>query len=294
MLLRRPSEKIPLLFSGPVSPRIPFSDFGRELWRELEFLRENPCSLETGRICPLNFILLFSPERRFSVLTGTIRFEDWLQAAAVRTAQFLAGIGNLISDEQRNSLPHFPVVSHASGLAEFAETVFRHGTAPLALLTGPVVFRNALLLNFIARGSTSAVYRIEWNGELCALKQALPGAEERFRREIALFPELEHHPNFPRLRRFFSGNEPCCVMELCRTGRLVGDYPRFRPGFMNALHFLHRRGILHGDIRRSNLGISACGKPVLMDFSHAKKLDEREKRDFEFQMETEKLKCLLA
>ena len=293
MLLRQPSEKIPLLFSGPVSSGLSFEEFGAELRRELEFLQANPCSLELERFCPLNFLLLFPLERRFAVLSETLCFEDWLHAAAVRSAQFLAGIRNLTSDDQIHDLMRFPVIAHASGLAEFVREIFRVGSASLSLLTAPVRFRDAVLLNFIARGSTSAVYRAEWNEKICAFKQSIPGMENRFRGELSLFAELENQPNFPVVYHTFSGGQPFCLMELCRTG-LRAEKNRHDDGFLNALHFLHERGILHGDIRRSNLGFSAAGTPVLIDFSHAKRFCEQKDWEWKMRKETNKLKCLLA
>lgn len=291
MLLPQLSEKLPLLVSGAFLPEMSFGSFGAEIRRELEFLKENPCSIETERIFPLDLLLVFPRERRAAVLNETLRFEDWLYAASVRIAQFLAGLRTIVSEQQIDSLLSFPVLLRASGLAEFARNVLHSGEASPDLLTEPVICRDAVLLDFIARGSTSAVYRAEWNRKICAFKQALTGFETRFRKELEILSELDPHPNLPTVFFTFSGKDPYCIMELCRTGKCAGKL-QFESGFLRALDFLHERGILHGDIRRSNLGISSRGTPVLIDFSHAVRFCAG--AEMKFRNESEQLKRLLA
>ena len=87
------------------------------------------------------------------------------------------------------------------------------------------------------------------------------------------------------------GPEPYCIMEFCRPAEraeLAAHWAEWREDLAS----LHRYGILHGDIRRSNLGFRADGSPVLFDFSHARRPDAAELRR-ESGREMEKLRTLV-
>ena len=45
--------------------------------------------------------------------------------------------------------------------------------------------------------------------------------------------------------------------------------PGEKAGYLAALEYCHARGILHGDIRLNNLGVSSEGKGKLFDFGNA-------------------------
>ena len=79
-------------------------------------------------------------------------------------------------------------------------------------------------------------------------------------------------------------------MELCRTGRAVAEHAGCESALLSALEYVHGSGLVHGDIRWSNLGIAPSGAPVLLDFSHARAAATPE----ESAAETEKMKRLLA
>ena len=135
-------------------------------------------------------------------------------------------------------------------------------------LTQGMTFGGMEVLNFIAVGSTSLVYRARLNGRECALKLPRPGAEERFSNEVALWRRVKH-PNLPRLFGWGGEDDPHCVMEFCRTGRKAVDAGDVS-GLLRALDYLHGEDLLHGDLRSGNLGVTSDGRPVLLDLSHAR------------------------
>ena len=79
------------------------------------------------------------------------------------------------------------------------------------------------------------------------------------------------HPALPRPLAAEEERDPYCLMEFCGTGRRVLTV--LTPGaFRPALDCLHRHRLIHGDIRRANLGVRPDGGAVLLDFSHARRL----------------------
>ena len=95
--------------------------------------------------------------------------------------------------------------------------------------------------------------------------------------------------HLPKLREWSLDDEPYCVMEYCRTGGAVRGR-ECAAALVSALEYVHGFDLVHGDIRRCNLGIAPSGAPVLLDFSHARTAATPE----EPAAETEKMKLLLA
>lgn len=301
MQLHLLNEAFPALSCGPDSPEEPFSVYAARLSAELMRLQEQPVRhIAFPFVCPLDFLSLFPGERRHALLSGKIYFGDWLYAAAVRLFRLFSALRTVraleLSDEERSAWGRNPLFSTGSGALEFVRKVFS-GEASLTnkavvqLLSAETKWEGMTLKNSIARGSTSLVCRVAYRGMDCALKLPLAGAENRFLHEIHLLREIRHL-NLPRIFRISATDPPYAVLEYCHTGVGIRSFQN-SSGFLDALRFLHAKNILHGDIRRSNLGIRRDGTPVLLDFSHSSKVDSDELRR-KASAETERIKKLMT
>ena len=279
MQLHRLNEGFPALCTGPESPDEPFSGYASRLSGELLRLREQPVRrIALPAFCPLDFLLLFPRERRHALLSGTLCFVDWLHAAAVRLFRLFSALRTVWAaesfDAERSAWERNPLFLTGSGALEFVRMIFSGASLTKAdavrLLSTGTEWEGMTLQNCIARGSTSLVCRVVYQGRDCALKLPLAGAEERFLHEIHILRE-NRHPNLPRTFRISGGTPAYAVLEYCHTGVCVRSIPD-PSGFLEALHFLHAKKILHGDIRLSNLGVRRDGTPVLLDFSHSRKV----------------------
>ena len=286
--LRRPNERFGELHTGFSVRGIGLAELACQLAEELRQLRTERAGLRFEGICPQDFLALFLPARRFAVLDGNAEYGDWRHAAAVKLARAVIGRFSGAPLEKHRS---DPLLADGSGALEFVREVL-NGNAREGVeerLEEPPVWRGMTIRSFAAAGSTSLVYRVGLNDGEYILKVPRPGAEARFRREVELLRRFDH-PHMPGVRAWSLDGEPYCVMELCRTGRAVREIANCESALLSALEYVHGSGLVHGDIRWSNLGIAPSGAPVLLDFSHARTAASPE----EAAAETEKIKRLLA
>ena len=162
---------------------------------------------------------------------------------------------------------------------------------PQAPLTLPCAFGDFELQEEIGRGGMGIVYKA-WDQKLqrhVALKMLLRGSQAsasdlaRFDQEIRAAACL-NHPNIVPI--FAIGNENgqgYFVMKLV-TGRtlaaLVKDGPlppRRAAAYVltiaQAIHHAHARGVLHRDVKPSNILIDADDQPLVTDFGLAKRVE---------------------
>ena len=279
MLLRQLNEAFPAICSGPESPMEPFSVYASRVSGELMRLRAHPVRhIGFSFFCPLDFLLLFPQERRHALFSGTLCFGDWLYAAAVRLFRLFSALRTVRAadsfDAERSAWERNPLFRTGSGALEFVRMIFSGASLTKTeigqLLSSGTEWEGMTLRNSIARGSTSLVCRAVYQERDCVLKLPLAGAEKRFLHEMRFLRE-NRHPNLPRIFRISGASPAYAVLEYCHTGACVRDLPD-SSGFLEALRFLHAKNILHGDIRPSNLGVRRDGTPVLLDFSHSRRV----------------------
>lgn len=136
----------------------------------------------------------------------------------------------------------------------------------------------------IGAGATSIVYLAHDTGlgrrvALKTLPLVRPGDGERLHEEARTMAALDH----PALAQVYGVESwrglPVMVMEYFEAGTLadrlnqgklpVGTVLRIADALLDALVYLHARGVLHRDIKPSNIGITGTGMPKLLDFGLA-------------------------
>ncbi|KAG8909379.1 hypothetical protein FRC01_006979 [Tulasnella sp. 417] len=126
------------------------------------------------------------------------------------------------------------------------------------------------------------VHRTEGEVALKRLRIGGPGTDEqiirRFEREADTWRQLEHPHVLKFLGTYRPGAHLYFVSPFAKNGTVL-DYVRNRPGInrvrllcetSDAIDYLHRENIVHGDIKASNLLISDEGQVMLCDFGLAK------------------------
>ena len=144
----------------------------------------------------------------------------------------------------------------------------------------------------LGRGGMGVVYRAERvaDGNTVALKMMShrllyqPGAVERFKRETRILQSLQHenivqlHDSFGAYRTQF------LVMEFCDgepLNRLIATHGAFSEDVVRrvlgqlagALRCVHHLGLIHGDLKPSNVMLSRSGHVKLTDFGLARVAD---------------------
>lgn len=135
------------------------------------------------------------------------------------------------------------------------------------------------IVAFLGRGGSAEVYRVvhlslPLQGALKILMRSEAAHIERFKRETQLLANLRH-PAFPR---FLGSGEaegrPYMIMELLEPMELPRK-DKFVANFLmsvaEGIKALHKRGIIHRDIKPQNIMRRSDGSPVIIDLGLAKK-----------------------
>jgi hypothetical protein len=144
------------------------------------------------------------------------------------------------------------------------------------------------VLDKIGSGGMAVVYRVKREGQQYALKVPLPHLLEhddfraRFVRELKLAVTLQH-PNLVHIYEVNDGKGawryPYMVMEFVEGETLEARIERRPLDFatagqigaqvLDALHSIHKRGIVHRDIKPGNVMVTRKGNAKVMDFGIA-------------------------
>ena len=138
------------------------------------------------------------------------------------------------------------------------------------------------LLERIGEGGIADVFRSTWQGREVALKVLREpdrvSVARRFAREGRLLQRL-HHPGLVQCFEVLGGDTPALVLELLR-GTALDERLARQPldgneamgvgsAILRVLQHLHERGVVHRDVKSSNIFCTGDNRTVLMDLGLA-------------------------
>jgi hypothetical protein len=214
------------------------------------------------------------------------------------TAWYMAQPVGITAKEPSNSGPNaFAALasscSQAQASAEPASVPVAKSDAVDDLLEGRERWRIPIdelaLERRIGGGAMSSMYRATWEGVTVAVKVAAGcNAMAGWRKEMSTLAQLRH-PNIVRcLGAVSSPPTYCLVLEYCDGGDLYkalkaptrsGLFWDVAEGVATGMHHLHRKMILHRDLKSSNILLDTSGGVRITDFGLAKPIrGSRQKR----------------
>lgn len=134
----------------------------------------------------------------------------------------------------------------------------------------------------LGEGGIAEVWRGEWRGEPVAVKvlrdRTRPNVVRRFLREGRMLQRL-HHPNVVRCRAVMDLDPPALLLELLRGEPLdrrvrrsrlnPAEAERVALDVLRALDHVHQHGIVHRDVKASNVWVEPDGRARLLDLGLA-------------------------
>ncbi len=129
----------------------------------------------------------------------------------------------------------------------------------------------------MGHGASGAVWRARdrWTQTDCAIK-TLDTPHDRVPDEVAVLSSLRH-PNLANIRDYLPGERPAFTMDLVHGQDLsdlggscdAATLARVAADCLDAVAFLHGRGLLHRDIKPQNIRVTPEGRAVLLDLGFA-------------------------
>jgi WD40 repeat protein/predicted Ser/Thr protein kinase len=188
-------------------------------------------------------------------------------------------------------------LSSATGGGALADRDCRRGATAVAADDDTVVPPPAAtasgyeLLEEIGRGGMGVVYRARQLGlnRIVAVKtlrgDATAGRDRRrFQAEAEAVAPLKHPNIVPIYEVGEMAGQPFFAMEFIEGGSLrervkrgplpVAEAVELGETVAAAVHYAHQRGILHRDLKPANVLVDAAGRPRLVDFGLARRLEE--------------------
>lgn len=227
----------------------------------------------------------FPPDRSGAMLDGSFTESDATRYAAAIFYRLLTGTSPYVRLEKTSdfwnterSLDH-DCFSHQifTLLPDIGDRIKRHlSTSEDISRHEASLFYKQLNLDtpfgkiesFIGKGATSSVYAVTLEcGSKAALKMSTEKHRERLKREYSALSANRHR----HVIRAFSYAETAEIggmtMELLTGERTSAEHVF---ALSEGLSHLHRNGIIHGDVKHANTGLTEDGRAVIFDLSHMK------------------------
>ncbi|KAJ7665699.1 kinase-like domain-containing protein [Mycena rosella] len=137
------------------------------------------------------------------------------------------------------------------------------------------------LVGGLGAGGFGTVVKARYEQAVVAIKKVPRGrpglrskwAWDSFRWEVLVHSLMASHPAFPSLHGVFHGPEDFFLMMECGGQSLV-DVDPFSRGRILALHALHKRGVVHGDLKPDDLVLDSNGNVLIIDYGIALVFDD--------------------
>ena len=155
------------------------------------------------------------------------------------------------------------------------------------LKLGHTIDRRYEVQAVLGQGGMGCVYQVrhthlDRSYALKALLNPDPAAEQQFRQEAQILAALAH-PNLPRVSDYFSakgqnylvmdyvpGDDMQAMLDARGQPFTAAEVLPWLLQLLDALAYLHARGVVHRDIKPGNLKVTPEGRLVLVDFGIAK------------------------
>ncbi|KAG6867613.1 hypothetical protein C0993_000511, partial [Termitomyces sp. T159_Od127] len=127
--------------------------------------------------------------------------------------------------------------------------------------------------SLIGRGTFGRVVQGEWDGKIVAVKElSLPSTDsvamDSIRHEVQIWSRLSHPNILPFYGACLESTKPFIVSVFCSAGNAL-KYIQKKPylhDVASGMVYLHDQGIIHADLKASNILISDTGEALIADF----------------------------
>lgn len=144
--------------------------------------------------------------------------------------------------------------------------------------------------SFIGKGATSSVYAVTLEcGSKAALKLSTEKHRERLKREYSTLSANRHRHVIRAFSYAETGGIGGMTMELLTGERTSREH---ETALSEGLSHLHKNGIIHGDVKHANTGLTEDGRAVIFDLSHIKNASDLPPDAAE--LEAEKLRSIFS
>ncbi|KAF5379665.1 hypothetical protein D9615_005759 [Tricholomella constricta] len=139
----------------------------------------------------------------------------------------------------------------------------------------------------IGRGAFGRVVEGEWMGMLVAVKELSHKSNsawvmDTFRHEVQIWSRLSHPNILPFYGACLESSKPFIISKLCKAGNALRYIQRCpNASRINLLHdisvgmvYLHDQGIIHADLKASNILIGDAGEALIADFGLSQVQDQ--------------------
>ncbi|KAG6915811.1 hypothetical protein DXG01_009685 [Tephrocybe rancida] len=138
----------------------------------------------------------------------------------------------------------------------------------------------------VGRGAFGRVVKGDWKGKIVAVKELSPPnpllAMDSIRHEVQIWSRLSHPNVLPFYGACLESSKPFIVSQFCSAGSAL-KYLRTNPhvnhiellhGIASGMVYLHEHGVIHADLKASNILISDAGEALIADFGLSQVQDQ--------------------
>ncbi|KAG6853730.1 hypothetical protein C0991_001968, partial [Blastosporella zonata] len=141
--------------------------------------------------------------------------------------------------------------------------------------------------HLVDRGGFGRIVKGTWNGKVVAVKELSTSiissvAMDSIRHEVQIWSRLSHPNVLPFYGACLESSKPFIVSEFCPAGNAIkhirghphADRIGLLHGIASGMVYLHDQGVIHADLKASNILISSTGASLIADFGLSQVQDQ--------------------